>query len=248
MKQLRIIKAEIRKLTTTRMPLAFLFVLALIGAATAVAVAFGTDMDGSQAFISTAADQQSLMAFASNALVIAGLFGAIAMAREYGYGTVILTFLTTPARSRAATAQFEASFLAGCMLGLVGGGISAASVALGLVATDYGFMVTTSGVVQVLAASTFAGGVGAVLGSGIGALVRNTGGAVTGAIVLLFILPPLAVQMFNETARWIPNTLTNVLSGVDSTVGVGAAFLALLLWALVPASIGLVAVGQRDVV
>ncbi len=248
MKQFRVIKAEIRKLTTTRMPLAFLVVLAVVGAATAVAVAFGTDMDGSQGFISTAADQQSLMAFASNALVIAGLFGAIAVAREYGHGTVILTFLTTPARSRAVAAQLGAAFLAGCVLGFVGAGISAAAVALGLVATDFGFMVTTSGLIQVLAASTFAGGVGAVLGSGIGALVRNTGGAVTGAIVLLFILPPLAVQMVNETARWIPNTLTNVLSGVGSTVGVGPAFVALSLWALVPAAAGLVAVSRRDVV
>lgn len=41
------------------------------------------------AFVSTAADQRSLMAFAANALMIAGLFGAIAVAREYGNGTVV---------------------------------------------------------------------------------------------------------------------------------------------------------------
>ena len=101
MNSLRIVRAEVRKLTSTRMPLAFLVVLLVIGAATAMAVAFGTDMDGSKAFIATAADQQSLMAFAGNALVIAGLFGAIAVAREYGHGTVVLTFLTTPRRPRA---------------------------------------------------------------------------------------------------------------------------------------------------
>ena len=248
MNDLRVIRAEIRKLTSTKMPLGFVIVLLVIGAANAIAVAFGTDMDGSQTFISTAADQQSLMAFASNALVIAGLFGAIAVAREYAHGTVILTFLTTPKRTRAMSAQFGAIFLAGCALGLIGAGISAASVAVGLAATDFGFMVTAGDLTQVLAASTFAGGIGAVLGSGIGALVRNTGGAVTGAIVLLFILPPLAVQMVNETARWIPNTLTNVLSGVETAVGTGAALLALSLWALVPTAIGLVAVSRRDVV
>ncbi len=248
MNWLRTVRAELRKLTTTKMPLAFLVVLVVIGATTAIAVAFGTDMDGSKTFISTAADQQSLMAFAGNALVIAGLFGAIALAREYGHGTVVLTFLTTPRRPQAVLAQYTATFVAGSVLGLVGAGVSAASVAVGLTATDYGFMVSAADLAQVLAASTLAGGVGAVLGAGIGALVRNTGGAVTGTILALVILPPLAVQMARETATWVPSTLANVVSGIDTAAGVAAAIAAMALWALVPAAIGLVAVTRRDVV
>lgn len=248
MNTLRTIRAEIRKLTSTKMPFAFLSVLAVIGAGTATAVAFGTDMDGSKTFISTAADQQSLMAFAANALIIAALFGAMAVAREYGHGTVVLTFLTTPRRPQAVFAQLAAVFVGGCMLGLVGAGVSAGSVAAGLTATDYGFMVSFADLAQVLAASTLAGGAGAVLGAGIGALVRNTGGAVTGTIVLLLILPPLAVQAVSEAASWIPNTLANVVSGVDNATGMGAAIAAIGLWALVPAAIGLVAVTRRDVV
>ncbi len=73
MNWLRTVRAELRKLTTTKMPLGFLIVLVVIGAATAIAVAVGTDMDGSKTFISTAADQQSLMAFAGNALVVRDL-------------------------------------------------------------------------------------------------------------------------------------------------------------------------------
>ncbi len=248
MNWLRTVRGELRKLSSTRMPLAFLTVLVVIGGATAIAVAFGTDMDGSKTFISTAADQQSLMAFAGNALVISGLFGAIAVAREYGHGTVVLTFLTTPNRSRAVSAQLAAAFLAGSTLGLLGAGISAVGVAAGLAATDYGFMVSATDVAQVLAASTLAGGAGAVLGAGIGAFVRNTGGAVTGTILLLVILPPLAVQMVSETASWIPSTLANVVSGVDSATGIGAAIAAIGLWALVPAAVGLIAVARRDVV
>lgn len=248
MNSLRIVRAELRKLTSTRMPLAFLIVLIVIGAGTAIAVAFGTDMDGSKTFISTAADQQSLMAFAGNALIIAGLFGATAVAREYGYGTVVLTFLTTPRRSQAVSAQLAAAFVGGSVLGLVGAGISAGSVAAGLTATDFGFMVSGADLAQVLAASTLAGGAGAVLGAGVGALIRNTGGAVTGTILLLVILPPLAVQMVSETASWIPGTLANVVSGVESSVAIGPAILAIGLWAVVPAAIGMFAVARRDVV
>ena len=248
MNKLRIIRAELRKLTSTKMPLAFLAVLGVIGAGTATAVAFGTDMDGSKTFISTATDQQSLMAFAANALVIAGLFGAMAVAREYGHGTIVLTFLTTPRRSKAVLAQLSAVFAAGSILGLLGASISAGSVAVGLTGTDYVFMVSVADLAQILGASTLAGGAGAVLGAGIGFLVRNTGGAVTGTILLLIILPPLAVQAINESASWIPNTLANVVSGVDSTVGIGAAIAAIGMWALVPAAIGLAAVVRRDVV
>ena len=87
-----------------------------------------------------------------------------------------------------------------------------------------------------------------MLGAGIGTLVRNTGGAVTGTIVLLLILPPLAVQAVGETARWIPTTIANVMSGVDSATSIGAAIAAIGMWAVVPAAIGLFAVTRRDVV
>ena len=69
-------------------------------------------------------------------------------------------------------------------------------------------------------------GAGAVLGAGVGAFVRNTGGAVTGTILLLVILPPLAVQMVGETASWVPGTLANVVSGIDTSVAIGPAILA----------------------
>ena len=76
----------------------------------------------------------------------------------------------------------------------------------------------------------------------------NPGGAVTGTILLLVILPPLAIQMVSETADWIPGTLANVVSGIDSSVAIGPAILAIGMWALVPAAIGMFAVARRYVV
>jgi len=243
-----LIRAEVRKLTSTRMPLAFLSVLAVIAAANAAAVAFGTDMDGSQGFISTAADQQSLIAFAANALMIAGLFGAVAVAREYGYSTVVPTFLATPRRARAMLAQFTATSFGGAILGLAGAAMTAGAVMLALTTTDYGFLVSAGDLVRVVGASMLAGAAGAVLGAGIGAVIRNTGGAVAGAVVALLIAPPLAVQLANGAASWVPNTLANVLSGVGQEVEVVAAIGALAIWAMIPAAVGLISVVRRDVV
>jgi len=248
MKWLRLVRSELRKLTSTKMPWAFLAVLLAIGVTTAVAVILGEDMDGSKAFVSTAVDQQSLMAFAANALMIAGLFGATAVAREYGHNTVVPTFLATPRRHRAVLAQLTAVIIGGGLLGLVGAGLTVGAVAVGLPSSGYAFMVSVGDVARVLLASTFTGAIGAVLGAGIGALVRNTGGAVTGAFLLLVVAPPLAMQLASATALWVPGSLANVLSGVGDQVTVLAAFGALAAWAIIPAAVGLISVQRRDVI
>jgi len=244
----RLIRSELRKLTTTKMPLAFLGVLVVIAALNAFAVVAGTDMDGSKAFIATEADQQSLIAFAFNAFMGAGLFGAIAVAREYGHHTVVPTFLASPIRHRAVLAQLAAVAIGGCVLSLVGAALTATAVAIALPTTDYGFLVSTSNVVRVLAAAAFAGAAGAVLGAGIGSIVRNTGGAVTLTVFTFMVAPPLVVQLANDTASWMPANLANVISGTVDDVSQPAALAALAVWALVPAVIGLIAVQRRDVV
>jgi ABC-2 type transport system permease protein len=245
---LRLVRSELRKLTSIKMGWAFLAVLAAIAATNAIAVLFGTDMDGSKTFISTAADQQSLMAFAANAMMIAGLFGAIAVAREYGHNTVVPTFLAAPRRHQAVLAQLASVLVGGGLIGLVGAGLTVIAVAGALPTTDYGFMVSAGGVAEVLAASAFTGAAGAVLGAGIGALVRNVGGALTGAVLTLTIAPPLVVQLANGAADWVPSTLATVLSGVTNEVSKPAAIAAITAWALVPAAVGLLALQRRDVV
>jgi hypothetical protein len=220
----------------------------VIAALNAFAVIAGTDMDGSKAFIATAADQQSLMAFAANAFMGAGLFGAIAVAREYGHHTVVPTFLASPRRARAVLAQLTAVAGVGGLLSLIGAGLTVTAVAVALPTTDYGFLVSVENVVRVVAASGFAGAAGAILGAGIGAVVRNVGGAVTSAVLLLIIAPPLIVQLANDTASWMPGILANVLSGTATDVAVPAALAAIAAWAIIPAMIGLIAVQRRDVV
>ncbi|MEQ8716187.1 MAG: hypothetical protein RIE08_01130 [Acidimicrobiales bacterium] len=250
----RLLRAEIRKLTSTRMPLAFVVVLAAISATTASAVIWGKDFDGTKTFVSTAADQRSLVAFAANATVIGALYGAIAVSREYAHGTVIPTFLSSPRRHRATTAQSSAIALGGAVIGLLGAGFTVAAVAASLTTTEFGFSVSAAGVVRVIAAAAFSGAVGALLGGGIGAVVRNTGGAVVGVVLALVIGPPLIVQLISDASRWIPAPLAIALSGVDaeaagleSQVDAISAVGGLMVWALVPTVVGLWSVQRRDV-
>lgn len=248
MKNAQLVRSEIRRITTTRMPLAFLVMLGAFAALNAAVVAWGADADGTQAFLSTALDQQSLVSFSANSVIIAGIFGATAIARGYGHGTVVHIFLATPRRLHAQVAQFTAVALGGAVLGLAGVVMTTAAVVAALPSTDYGFMISIGDMVRLLAASSFAGAAGALLGAGIGAVVRNTGGAVTGAVLMLVMAPPLIVQMAGGAGNWIPPTLANVVSGVSNEVTVFAALAALILWAGIPATVGLVSTLKRDVV
>jgi ABC-2 type transport system permease protein len=248
MNTINLYRSELHKLTTTRMPIAFGIVLVVLAVTNGIAVVAGTDMDGSKTFISTGADQQSLVAFAANALMLAGLFGATAAAREYAHNTIIASYLLTPNRPRALRAQLAAIATGGAVLGIVGAGLTTIALAVSLPMTDYLFMVSAGGVAQVLLAAAWAGAVGAVLGAGIGSIVRNTGGAVTGTVLALVIAPPVIVQLASGAAPWVPTTLALVVSGVASETGLVAAIVAIGLWALVPALVALWSVSHRDVV
>lgn len=250
MNSITLIRSELRKLTTTRMPLGFGIVLVTLAVINGIAVAVGTDMDGSKAFIATAADQQSLVAFAANALMIAGLFGAMATATEYSTKTAIGTYLNTPRRTRALGAQLVAVGLGGAVIGVVGAVCTITALAASLPFTDLGFLLSAGGAAQVIAASAWGGAAGAVLGGGLGSIVRNTGGAVTGAVLVLVIAPPLLVQLASGTAPWVPSTLANVVSGVapDPETGTAAAIVAIGLWAVAPVVVALWSVVRRDVV
>ena len=243
-----LVRSEFRKLTTTRMPLAFLAVLALLAVTNGIAVAIGTDMDGSKGFISTAADQQSLIAFAANAFIVAGLFGAIAAAREFGHKTVIATFLSAPRRLQAVSAQLTAVGMGGAILGFVGTALAIVAVATSLPFTEFGFMVPATEVGRVIGASIFSGAAGAVFGAGMGTVIRNTGGAVAGTVIVLVIAPPVIIQLANSVAAWIPNALANVASGVTDETSIAGAIAVMSLWALIPGLIALCSVQRQDVV
>lgn len=244
---LRLIRSELRKISTTKMPSIFLAVLVVISTATAIAIIFGTDADGTKGFIASPEDQQSLLAFGANAMMIAGLFGAIAAAREYDHLTIVPTFLVTPQRHRAMLAKFIAVFLAGGVLGLTGGVLTVSAGMIALPLVDFELLLSAAAVTRVLAASTLAGAIGAVLGAGAGAVVRNSAGAVTAAVLLLIVAPPLVVQFLNN-ANWVPSTLVNVISGVGEGPSLPTAFVILAAWGLIPAAIALGVVQRRDVV
>jgi ABC-2 type transport system permease protein len=244
----RLVRAELRKITTTRLLWGFLAVLALIAALNAALIIFATDADGTKGFIATAEDQRTLLAFGYNALFGTALFGAIAAAREYAHNTIVPTMLLAPRRHVAMLAQFGAVLLAGAVLGFAGGSFVMVAGAISLPFADGSLLLSATTIAQLLLASAFAGAAGALLGAGLGAVVRNPGGAVTAVVLAVFIGPPMVVQMTSGAASWVPQALAASLSGVPGGAGLPAAAAALAVWAFVPAAISLGVVQRRDVV
>ena len=97
--------------------------------------------------------------------------------------------------------------------------------------------------------------IGAVVGAGLGIVVRTAGGAVTGVVLALMVIPPLLVQLSSDAAPWMPSAFATTLAGVtaeaagmERQVAVGAAIGVLAVWAIVPSIAALVVTERRDVV
>ena len=245
---LRLLRSELRKLTTTRLPLWFLAALVLISVAVAAAVLIGAGTDDAAGLFDTRAAQTSLLAFGTNAMMIAGLFGAIAMASEFTHGTIVPTLLLSPHRYRATSAQLAAILIGGAFLGLIGGSSTIAGGAIALPLAGFDLLLPFGTVVRLVLSAALAGAVGAVFGAGVAAVVRNTGGAVTAVVVLLMLGPPIIAQLSPAAASWVPSTLIGVVSGMGEQPALPAAIAALLVWGIVPALAGVASVQRRDVI
>ena len=82
-----LVKAELRKLTTTKLPWGFLAALVVVTPSTPPWSPSAPTWTAARRSSLPGADQVSLMAFAFNAMLGTALFGAIAVAREYGHTT-----------------------------------------------------------------------------------------------------------------------------------------------------------------
>ena len=248
MSALRSFRSEIRKLTTTPLPLWFLGGIVLVALGVAAAVGLGAGTDDAAGLFGTLAAQSSLLAFGANAMMIAGLFGAIAMANEHAHGTIVPTILARPRRGAATTAQFAGVFVVGALLGVLGGAATLVAGAIALPSVGIDYLLPHATALRLVASAALAGGVGAVAGAGVAAIVRHLGGAVTTVFVVLLIGPPIVAQLSPAAGAWVPGTLIDALSGIGTRPLDGASLAALLGWGVVPAIVGLMAVRKRDVV
>jgi ABC-2 type transport system permease protein len=239
-----IVRAEMRKLRTTRTPW-ILFACAQLLVVVGISGVL-LDSDGA----ATAETQQLAVSHIGLVSLFALLLGVVAVAGEYRHRTVTDTYLTTPHRGRVVLAKVAVHTVAGAAFG-VAAAITALVVAAVWLGVDGGSLAVSSGELW----RTIAGGIlwnaafGAI-GVGLGALITNLMGAVAAALAWVALIEGLVAPLVGELRHWLPFALGAALDALPTAADgppQWVAGLALAGYAAVFVAAAMVTTLRRDV-
>ena len=247
---IRLVRAELTKLATTRL----IYGMAAAMAAFAVLTVAANILDRQGAPPLSAYSLPVLVAAPVTLLSGAALLlGILGMAGEFRHQTVTQTFLVTPDRGRVVAAKLVAYPLAGIALALSILAFTAAVAAGWLAATG----ITPSlpepiayALGHVLLGAVLAAGLCALVGVGVAALVRNQVAALVGVAVWVLLVEGLLMSLLNAPSlgKWLPSAAAAALTNPGGA-GLSRLAGALLLasYALALALIGTRLVVRRDI-
>ena len=205
-----LVRAEWTKLFTTRVWLGLLLgSCALVALAAVLTTAFaGEPAQPGQPPLPAVGDplyERVVLASPGEAAVLFLILGIIGMTQEYRHRTATPTFLTTPRRGRVVMAKLVAYALAAVPLALA---VTVVTVVVVMIAAgSRGAAPSLAGEnLEVLGRAGLVLVVYAVLGVGVGALLRNQVGAIVGALVYLFVVEGLIqfLPASRTVYKWLP--------------------------------------------
>lgn len=217
----RLISGELLKLRATRLWLWLLLgAMAITALYASLQIAFSDDPDTWTLPLSTAEGQQTLFAAASNAASpLVAVLAAIGITGEYRHRTVTTTFLATPHRRRVLAAKLVS-------YGLVGAGYAVACTAV-VVAIAVPWLshkgvdlsLSGNGLPATIAGGTISVAVYALIGVGLGALIREQVATVVGLLIYLFVVEAILTNIpaLHVWTRYLPGPADNALTGVTLT-------------------------------
>jgi ABC-2 type transport system permease protein len=189
-------------------------------------------------------------------MLAAGSIGAMIVTSEYASGLIRTTFAAVPARRSVAAAKATVVALVMLAAGTVIAASAFAATQAILSGRHAGWSITHPVALRALVASALLAPVCALIGMGIGVLIRHTATTIVAVIVLLDLLP----QFFNsqrhpwvtEIGNAMPVRAWERLVGPFSGGGpnpetITESWIVFALWALVAAVVAMIAVEHRDV-
>jgi ABC-2 type transport system permease protein len=209
---IRLIRAELTKLTTTRLIYGTAAAMAAFAALTVAANIL--DRQGAPPL---AADHFPMLVagpvtLLSGAALVLGILG---MAGEFRHQTVTQTFLVTPDRGRVVAAKLVAYPLAGIALTLVILAFTGAVATCWLAAKGITPSLLDARLGRVVIGAVLAAGLCALVGVGVASLVRNQVAALVGVAVWVLLVEGLLMSLLHAPSlgKWLPSaaaaTLTN---------------------------------------
>jgi ABC-2 type transport system permease protein len=194
----KLIHVELYKLHTTRAPLILLALSQLIIAGGVS----GLVMSGEDLRATTSLSQA--LGHAGLASLLTLVLGIMAVAGEYRNRTITDTYLSTPRRGRVVLAKVYAYAVAGAVFGVVNACTALVAVAVWWEAKGVPLRLTGDGAWHTIAGCFVWNIAVAVIGVGIGALVRNLTAAISVALAWIALVEGIVGQLIGDLARWLP--------------------------------------------
>jgi ABC-type transport system involved in multi-copper enzyme maturation permease subunit len=183
----RLLRAELVKLRTTRLPI-WLGILLLGLTILVVSLNAGNSSRGDLEQLS---NQRSIVSFAAIAALISLILGIVSTTGEYAHGTISHTFLAVPARERVVAAKLITAAIAGVLVGIFADAVTVGLTALWLAGRSAPSHLAAHSIVTMLLGILGASALTGAIGVGFGALVRRQTGAVVIALVWLLVIEPV---------------------------------------------------------
>jgi ABC-2 type transport system permease protein len=251
---IRLVQAEFVKLFSTKL---WLWLLLGAFAMTALFMSFTIGFDGAAGNtaprLTTPEGQRNLFSVAASSGVWSLILGTIAVTGEFRHQTVTPTFLATPHRGRVVIAKLIAYLITGI-------GYGVATIALGLAVAlpwlsskNIDFSLGDNGIPGTLLGVIVGVAIYALLGVGLGALIRNQIAALVGALVYLFIIEQFlaAIPKVRDYYKFFPgganSSLTNATQPNVNLLEPYQGGLLLVAYGLVFAVLGTWLAMRRDV-
>ncbi|MFI6898957.1 ABC transporter permease [Streptomyces sp. NPDC050256] len=215
------------------------------------------DDRGRESFI---ANGSPLMdAFTGNAAMVLVLavaaIGAVSITGEYGTGLIRTTFTAVPARRSVMAAKALVLTAVTTLFGVLVALVSFWSTQAILSGRDASVTLDHPGALRLVVASALLAPVAALAGLAIGAVIRHTGGAVIGCVVVLLLLPMVLSDRRHLTAvlqhtlpfsAWERLSVSDLHASVLYPWTVSGAWTVYVAWALLAGAVATVAVQHRD--
>lgn len=239
------LKAEWLKLRTTR---AF---YGLIAGAVAVSAlgAFSTVASARADSLTGPLHEQTFWILASvNIGLFALILGIRAYTEEYRHRTIVHTFYADPPRRRSAAAKAAVSAGAAAVLAAVAAAVMS-GIALLMASAKGGQLALSASDMGAFGGLLGASALWAVLGVGVGALIRHQVAAIVGGLVWILVIENMGAGFLGDAGAYLPGQAAHSLgraTEVGNLLAVPVAIVALTGYALFLWVAGVVVTRRRD--
>jgi ABC-2 type transport system permease protein len=260
-----ILRAETRKITTTRLWWILLVCILVLGGGYAALPATVAVLQAKGAGSGSPFDDPGIVHSIYNggntlSRILVMVLGISAMGSEYRHQTLAATYLATPRRTRVLLGKATCLLLFGLLYGLASV-IAGLTVSVPFILINGGsFFLDRSDTWRSLVLGVCSLALWTLIGMGIGILIKNMLVAMLVGISFAYLVEPVLSLIF-FLRRWevplnlMPSGATNALLGITSPVLFAGAdpfawwqgALVLATWCLLPALIGVAATVRRDV-